>query len=223
VGARTPSLREHGTTGLGAQGPGDTTSSQQASGNTGNRVSAKDVPALGVMSGSASGELGTASVTSATAPSSVAGSPSDAQIAQIAGDANDGEIAQGRYAILHANTPSVRGFAQHMVTAHGDIGRTMTEMVKAQNLVPAPSAQSIQIHADGQKTLDLMKASPAADFDRTYIAAQIKEHQGLLDALDTKLISSAQNAALKASLQKIRPMVAEHLKEAQDIQASSSH
>ena len=154
---------------------------------------------------------------------SAASTLSDAEIAQIAGEANEGEMSQGRYAVANAKSAPVKRFAEHMVSAHGDIGRSMTEMVKRQNIVPAASAQSMQIHTDGQKVLDAMKESSSADFDRTYMAAQVKEHQGLLDALDSTLIPTAHNAELKASLQKVRPMVAEHLKEAQDIQASLSH
>lgn len=50
------------------------------------------------------------------------------------------------------------------------------------------------------------------------IDAQVKAHQEVLDAFDNKLIPSARDASLKANLQQVRPMVAAHLKDAQDIQ-----
>jgi putative membrane protein len=145
---------------------------------------------------------------------------SDAQIVRIAGDANDSEVDQGRYALVHAQSAAVKRFAQHMVSAHADIGRKMTEMAKLQSIVPAPSPQSIKVHTAGRRTLDAMKESTELEFDRTYIDAQIEEHEELLEALDGKLIPSARNAELRTRLSKIRPMVAEHLKEAEDILTS---
>jgi putative membrane protein len=44
-------------------------------------------------------------------------------------------------------------------------------------------------------------------------------HQNALDALDKTLIPSAQNAELKALLEKTRPVVAAHLDRAKKVQS----
>ena len=59
-----------------------------------------------------------------------------------------------------------------------------------------------------------------ADFDRAYIAHEITMHQNVLNTLDQTLIPNAQNAELKALLQKVRPLIESHLQMAQQIQTS---
>jgi putative membrane protein len=145
---------------------------------------------------------------------------SDAQIAQIADTANSGEVEQGRYATLHATNARVKQFAQHMVSAHASIGQKMTATLHKEGITPAASSQSNALSADAQQTLSSLKSATGSDFDKSYIDAQVKAHQAVLDTFDNKLIPNAQDAALKANLQLVRPMVAEHLKEAQDIQKS---
>jgi putative membrane protein len=142
------------------------------------------------------------------------------QIAEIADTANSGEVEQGRYASLHATDARVKQFAQHMTSAHSAIGRKVTAMLHKEGIVPAVSSQSTQLGADAQQTFASLRTKTGSDFDKAYIDAQVKAHQEVLDTFDNKLIPNAQDAQLKATLLQVRPMVAEHLKEAQEIQKS---
>jgi putative membrane protein len=143
---------------------------------------------------------------------------SDGQIAKIADTANSGEMEQGRYAVAHATDARVKQFAQHMVSAHGGIGQTMTTVLQKESIVPAASPVSSKLGADAQSTLASLEGKSGAGFDRSYIDAQAKEHKDVLDLFDNTLIPNAKDAQLKAALQQVRPMVAEHLKEAEDLQ-----
>ncbi len=142
----------------------------------------------------------------------------DMQIAQIADTANSGEVEQGRYAALHATNARVKAFAQHMVSAHSDIGQKMSAVLHKEGIVPAVSTESTKLGAGAKETLASLKTKTSSSFDKAYIDAQVKAHQEVLDTFDSKLIPNVQDASLKASLQQVRPMVAEHLQEAQDIQ-----
>jgi putative membrane protein len=142
----------------------------------------------------------------------------DGTIAEIVSDANSGEIEQGRYAAQHATNARVKRFAQHMVTAHSDLGQKMSTLLKNQTITPTASEQSTKLSAGARQTMESLQSKTGADFDSAYIDAQVKGHQDLLDMLDQKLIANAQNAEFKATLQKLRPTVAAHLKDAQDIQ-----
>jgi putative membrane protein len=217
------------------QGPNDGTSAQPAT--TGNPSASgaapQDAPAQGTGPGMASDMPGSASPMQSNPPTAAMPAPataqtasapttlSDPEIAQIANVANEGEIEQGRYAASHAKTAAVKRFAQHMVSAHTDIGQKMAALVKRQSITPTGSADSMHVHAVARKALEAMKSATGSDVDQTYMTAEVAAHQDLLDALDGKLIPNAQNAELKATLQRIRPMVAEHLKEASDVLASS--
>jgi putative membrane protein len=143
---------------------------------------------------------------------------SDGQIAQLADTANSGEIEQARLAIQHATNARVKAFAQHMLSAHTLIGQRMTSVLQKESIVPAISAESATLGANARNTLASLKSSTSSDFDAAYVDAQVKEHQEVLDMFDNKLIPGAQDAPLRAALQEVRPMVAEHLGEAKDIQ-----
>jgi putative membrane protein len=55
-------------------------------------------------------------------------------------------------------------------------------------------------------------------FDRAYVEHEVQYHQAVLDARDKTLIPGAQNADLRALLQKVRPVIAAHLERAQRVQ-----
>jgi putative membrane protein len=65
-----------------------------------------------------------------------------------------------------------------------------------------------------------LKKAPAADFDRAYIDAQVDGHRKVLNTLQKELLPDANNADLKAYLEKIQPTVEKHLKAAEALQLS---
>jgi predicted outer membrane protein len=58
------------------------------------------------------------------------------------------------------------------------------------------------------------------DFDKSFLDTTIKEQQDFLDTLDTHLVPEAQNADLKAMLERSRSKVADDLAAARSIKAS---
>lgn len=144
----------------------------------------------------------------------------DPQIATIVATANRGELTQAQDAMKKAKNPKIVGFARHMVTDHGQAGKDLGDIQKSGKMDPSPTDMSRQIESDGKSvSATLQSAAAGADFERQYMDAQVTEHQQLLDALDTKLISGAQNADLKTFLQKVREKVAGHLQMAKDIRS----
>ncbi|MFL5620508.1 MAG: DUF4142 domain-containing protein, partial [Gemmatimonadaceae bacterium] len=79
-------------------------------------------------------------------------------------------------------------------------------------------SKSLKSSADSS-TASLQGQSGAA-FDKGYIDHEVAYHQTVLDALDKTLIPGAQNAELKALLEKARPSFAAHLARAKNIQTS---
>jgi putative membrane protein len=144
----------------------------------------------------------------------------DAQIVAVVQAADTGEMAQAREAISKAKNGRVKHFAQHMLTDHSAAETKLTRLDAKQGITPQTSAVAERIKADGQEVSSSLKSASASEFDKTYIDAQVKEHTSVLDCLDTKLIPRAQSPELAKTLQDIRSKVADHLKEAQDIQSS---
>ncbi len=142
----------------------------------------------------------------------------DSQILQITHTANIGEIDQARLALSRSKDARVRSLAQMMVQDHSQADKRGMVLAKKENLEREPSATGESLESDAQSTIGRLKAEPAADFDKNYIDAQIREHQAVLDTIDQKLVVNATNPELKAYLTEIRAAVAAHLRHAQDVQ-----
>jgi putative membrane protein len=143
----------------------------------------------------------------------------DGQILQITHTANLGEIDQAKLALSRSKDARVRSLAQMMVQDHSQADKKGMVLAKKENLERSPSSASESLESDAQSTTGTLKADPAADFDKSYVDAQIREHQAVLDTIDQKLVVNATNPELKAYLTEVRAAVASHLKHAQDVQS----
>ena len=145
--------------------------------------------------------------------------PTDPQIAAIVVTANQVDIDAGNYALKHAQSREVKEFAQLMVTDHGGVNKSATELVQRLHVTPQDSPTSEKLKEGGKANLAALQKASGATFDRNYIEHEVAYHQAVLDAVDKTLIPSAQNADLKALLVKVRPAFVSHLEMAKQIQA----
>ena len=143
------------------------------------------------------------------------GDPEIAHIAVTANmlDAETGELAKGK-----AQNAEVKQFAERMVTDHTSANKEANALAQKLSLTPSDNATSQQLKTDHDRVKAELEGKSGADFDRAYIANEITMHQNVLNALDQTLIPNAQNAELKALLQKVRPLIDSHLQMAQQIQ-----
>ncbi|HTA92508.1 MAG TPA: DUF4142 domain-containing protein [Polyangiaceae bacterium] len=138
----------------------------------------------------------------------------DEQIAAVTDGANSAEIEQGKVARLKSKDREVQRFSAKMIAAHEEAKKNQDKL----QLATAESALGNTIGTEAASTMNTLKSSEGASFDKAYIDAQVDEHQKLLDALNDKLIPNVKNPDLRAYLNQILPHVAQHLKEAQEIQ-----
>ncbi|MDF3064485.1 MAG: uncharacterized protein K0R38_86 [Polyangiaceae bacterium] len=158
-----------------------------------------------------------------TTPAAAATTPdketlTEAQVALFADLANSSEVEQGKVAQGKAKAPAVKKFADMMVKHHTEAQQEQAKLFKKLNLTPADSASSAALKADGEKTLLTLKEAGAADFDRTYVTAQVDVHQKVLQAIDDKLLPATRTAELQAGLRKMRATVEAHLTQAKTLQ-----
>jgi putative membrane protein len=71
----------------------------------------------------------------------------------------------------------------------------------------------------GDDNVAALKKLNGSAFDKAYVDHEVAYHQAVLDAVDSTLIPSAQNAELKALLVKVRPAFAAHLDHAKHLQS----
>lgn len=145
----------------------------------------------------------------------------DQQVATVLNDANAGEIAAGTTAGTKGTRPDVKQFAADMVTEHQAAQARLTAIQTANNWTPQDSPERQQLLAANAQTAAALAAANPPAFDDVYIDSQITAHQSVLTLLDTKLIPSAQNPALKNELTIIRAAVQTHLQHAKSLKPES--
>jgi putative membrane protein len=142
----------------------------------------------------------------------------DAQIAKIVVTANSADSAAGELAKSKGTNAEVKEFGQRMITDHGAVNKEATDLVTKLNVTPEDSDASRSMSSDAQSNMTALQGQTGAAFDKAYIDHEVTMHQQVLDALDQQLIPGAQNAELKALLEKVRPAIAAHLESAKAIQ-----
>jgi putative membrane protein len=148
-----------------------------------------------------------------------AAGPSDPQIAAIVVTANQVDIDAGQLALSKSKTADVKTFAQLMITDHGGVNKAATELVQKLHVTPESNPTSQSLQKGGDDNLAALKKLNGSAFDNAYVDHEITYHQAVLDAVDTTLIPSAQNAELKALLIKVRPAFVAHLEHAKHLKA----
>src|SRR6476646_6001869 len=146
--------------------------------------------------------------------------PTDAQIASIVVTANQVDIDAGNLAKAMSTNPDVKSFGQLMVTDHTGVNKSAVDLVTKLKVTPEDNPTSQSLKAGGEQNVAALKKLKGAAFDKAYIDHEVAYHQQVLDAVDKTLIPSAQNAELKALLEKVRPAFVAHLEHAKHIQAS---
>ena len=144
--------------------------------------------------------------------------PSDANIAAIAVTANQVDVDAGNQALAKTTNAEVKKFAQLMVTDHSSVIKQASDLAGKLKLTPVDNDLSKKLKSDGAATASKLKALSGAEFDRAYVANEVAYHRAVLDALDKVLIPGAKNAELKSLLESVRPVIAQHLGHAEDLQ-----
>ncbi|HEX8391474.1 MAG TPA: DUF4142 domain-containing protein [Longimicrobium sp.] len=136
-------------------------------------------------------------------------------VADIALAANRAEIETGQLAVQRAESPAVRTYAQRMVTEHTQVEEQMRATLERAGIAPRETERSRALRQSTATTLVPLGQRTGADFDREYMRVQVQQHRWFLNALDESLVQAAANDALRTQLQRIRPAVATHLRDAE--------
>ncbi|HEX4479137.1 MAG TPA: DUF4142 domain-containing protein [Polyangiaceae bacterium] len=161
--------------------------------------------------------LGTANAADSIAGPPTRGSPlakdelSDSQILGVTDVANGGEVEQGDIAEKRGHAPAVKSFAQMMVNDHFAAKKEGAEIASKLGLKLAPSEERARLQQNGDQVLTDLRKADKDDFDRTYLKAQIKEHESVLKLIDSDLMPNANAPQIKTLLGDMRTHVEHHL------------
>jgi putative membrane protein len=145
---------------------------------------------------------------------------SDPQIAAIVVAANSVDVEAGKLAQSKTKNRKVREFADDMVRDHTAVNKAAVDLVTKLGVTPEENDTSRSLTSSGEQTRARLGGLSGKAFDREYVDNEVAYHKLVLSAVDSTLIPGAQNAELKATLIKVRPLFVAHLQHAEQLQAS---
>jgi putative membrane protein len=123
------------------------------------------------------------------------------------------EVELGKLAEQKGENDAVKEFARRMVEDHGKANDQLSGLAKEDG-IPVPE----KLDQEHQAMQERLKAASGADFDLAYLAGQVADHQKTAQLLEHE-IGSGQDVELKSFASETLPVVLQHLRGAQDIQA----
>ena len=144
---------------------------------------------------------------------------SDAEIASVAVVANQNDIDFAKIAIKKSTNTEVLNFAKTMMADHKAVIDMAVALVTKLKVTPKDNAVSKQYLADAKTTMKMLNGKSAKTFDKAYVDNEVAYHKAVIAAVKTILIPEAQNAELKALLQKVVPILETHLHHAEMVQS----
>jgi putative membrane protein len=135
------------------------------------------------------------------------------QFATTAGTVDLMEIKLGHVAQANASLPSVKKFGAYMVKSHTEIKAALAKVAEQEG-VTIPT----KLDPKHQAILKKLSALKGPAFDKAYIPAMVTGHTKVLAMLKA-FEKSTTNPAFKKFAKKITPIIADHLKAAQKVEA----
>lgn len=122
---------------------------------------------------------------------------------------SDAEMAMARVARERSQNDEVLAYASVMLADHGAFRQVFTAPAR-------DNAMSTSIRTAGDSLARALE-SLMGGFNNTYIEEQIKAHQQALQLLDTAIVPSVRDTAIKNLLTQARPTLVAHLQRAMQI------
>jgi putative membrane protein len=157
-----------------------------------------------------------------TAPAVVPGAPvaalteKDAQFIAAQLENNMAEVLMAQRALEYSRNPSVRGYAQKIITDHNYAQSTL-EPIASMHHIQTPTTLS----DPHREMLDRLTRVSGPAFDREYVSSMVNEHALVITEFNTEL-PVVVDAHVSAWTQNTRPMLLQHHEIAQQLLASLS-
>jgi putative membrane protein len=142
----------------------------------------------------------------------------DASILASLDAANVSDSATGAIAAAKATSSDLRAFAAQMMRDHHAMRLEGERVASRLRLTPAQPGDTSGARSGLAATLSLLNATPrGADFDKAYIDNEVEFHLAFLETV-TGAMERAGETEVKAFIQKLAPMLLEHLDRARELQ-----
>jgi putative membrane protein len=120
------------------------------------------------------------------------------------------EVELSKLAATNGASDSVKQFAAQMVQAHTDNNAKLSKIAQSEGI-----AVPTETDADHIALRNQLSAAKGADFDRIYVQAMRRDHTDMLHLLESA--DSLTDPTLKTFVAQTKPVVAHHLKMANEL------
>jgi putative membrane protein len=144
----------------------------------------------------------------------------DGQIIRIAETMQNTELAEVAIVEDRAQDARVKEFAERLKSDSKRLKERTQQLAKSTDLEPAESPVSADIRVKASQELTSVELARPEDFDQAFIDAQVQQNREMLQLLNSRLIPSATEPALRDELTKSRAVLERQGDEAKDIQRS---
>jgi putative membrane protein len=135
----------------------------------------------------------------------------DRQFANMAAQANKGEIEVANVAQQKASNESVKQFAKLMIDDHTKAGEELKTWA-SHNKVTLPSYLS----SDDSTLKSNLSSLSGSDFDKKYMQAQLEDHKKVISGFEIE-IQDGKNPQLKQFAEQTLPTLQDHIRVAEDV------
>jgi len=134
--------------------------------------------------------------------------------------ADSGEVAIGTTAQSMATSKGVKEYAALLVSDHGKGLKEVTALAQKLSITPQAPAGDTTSQAVSHEQSRLQGIAKGTAFDTAFVNHEVEDHQQ--DIKDAEAMSgAAQNAEVKALVQKVLPELKKHLDKAQKLASST--
>jgi len=144
---------------------------------------------------------------------------SNEQIFQIARTASAGQIRQAELAHQMSKDTRVQKLAATLIRDHRVAENNGDAVSHKHALLGEPSPQSVKLEEDSQRATKALRAQQGLEFDKSFVDAQVSEHQALVDMLNSTLIPGSTRTDLTGYLREVKAASEAELAQARALRA----
>jgi len=141
----------------------------------------------------------------------------DANVIAIFEKANQKDVETGNLAAEKASNKEVKEMGKMFSDAHKGLKDQAEDLAKKIGVNPVLPAEN-KGDQEHDQVVSALKAKSGADFDKDWLAHEIKYHQSVIDYVTKTLLPATKNPELKAFIEKAAPAFQGHLVAAQNLQ-----
>jgi putative membrane protein len=109
--------------------------------------------------------------------------------------------------VQRGTTEDIRNLGKMVTTDHEAVRQMGRDLAKKLNIPLKTDAGA----GDYAQTLQMLESKSGTDFDRAYLAHELKFHQSVIDAIKTSLLPAIRNPEFAELVRKVLPGFEHHL------------